>query len=534
MRVARLVGLSPDGRFVIVATERGEELAIAADDRLRAALRGDRPRLGQLEIEMESALSPREIQTRIRSGESVDDVARVAGIERDRVERFAAPVIAEREHVAGLAMTSSARRRGETSSHRTLRGVLTERLQNRGVDVDTVAWDSYRLADGRWAVTADYLSGETPRQALFFFDVPGRYSVAGNDEGRWVLGDTSPSRGPQPGRRPPAPDESEDTEPTLDLSDELALVRAIQDVPVAPATGEDAPGSGPGGALEDATEAEVTIAEVVQFHRASGPAPAEESDLDTELAEVTAELDRLEAEGRADSGRRTSDEIVEEPDSLDDTATGVEPDDNSAGDEPDEVEPAEVEPEATVAGEESGLPGDAADPEAAEPTIAVAARVSSPAEPDVDGHLVEDVGPSDASAVPELSVPLSSEAWEPAIVVDYPVEPSEDDGFEVPEGSDDPGRPEAPVAGEDRRDEAATLPVVPWSAEPARAVEPDAPDDVGTAATDEPTSADPEDQPLPLDVPDQPTPPPAPKPARRKRASVPSWDEIVFGGPKEP
>ena len=178
MRVARLVGLSPDGRFVIVATERGEELAIAADDRLRAALRGDRPRLGQLEIEMESALSPREIQTRIRSGESVDDVARVAGVERDRVERFAAPVLAEREHIAGLALTSSARRRGETSSHRTLRGVLTERLLDRGVDVDTVEWDSYRLDDGRWAVTASYRSGDTPRQALFYFDLAGRYSVA--------------------------------------------------------------------------------------------------------------------------------------------------------------------------------------------------------------------------------------------------------------------------------------------------------------------------------------------------------------------
>ena len=87
MRGARIVGLSPDGRFVIVATETGEELAIAADDRLRAALRGDRPRLGQLEIKMQSALSPREIQTRIRSGESVEDVARVAGVDRDDAVR---------------------------------------------------------------------------------------------------------------------------------------------------------------------------------------------------------------------------------------------------------------------------------------------------------------------------------------------------------------------------------------------------------------------------------------------------------------
>ena len=48
MRTARLVGLSRDGRSLVVATDDGEELEIAADDRLRAAIRGDRPRLGQL------------------------------------------------------------------------------------------------------------------------------------------------------------------------------------------------------------------------------------------------------------------------------------------------------------------------------------------------------------------------------------------------------------------------------------------------------------------------------------------------------
>ena len=68
MRIARLVGLSQDGQSLIVATESGEELTVSVDERLRAALRGDRPRLGQLEIEMDSSLSPRDIQSRIRAG----------------------------------------------------------------------------------------------------------------------------------------------------------------------------------------------------------------------------------------------------------------------------------------------------------------------------------------------------------------------------------------------------------------------------------------------------------------------------------
>ena len=40
---------------------------------------------------MKTSLSPRDIQTRIRAGESLEDVGRMAGIPLDRVERFAAP-----------------------------------------------------------------------------------------------------------------------------------------------------------------------------------------------------------------------------------------------------------------------------------------------------------------------------------------------------------------------------------------------------------------------------------------------------------
>ena len=76
---------------------------------------------------MVSALSPREIQTRVRAGEDLADVARVAGIGLDRVERFAAPVLAERDHIARQAMASSVRRRGETSAARNLRTVVQER-----------------------------------------------------------------------------------------------------------------------------------------------------------------------------------------------------------------------------------------------------------------------------------------------------------------------------------------------------------------------------------------------------------------------
>ena len=70
-----LVGLTEDGRRLVLVSDAGEEFTLPADARLRAAMRGEHARLGQLEITMESALRPRDIQARIRAGESPEHVA---------------------------------------------------------------------------------------------------------------------------------------------------------------------------------------------------------------------------------------------------------------------------------------------------------------------------------------------------------------------------------------------------------------------------------------------------------------------------
>src|ERR1044071_333198 len=104
MRALRIVGLEDDGRTVILEDPtRGERFQLPADERLRAAARGDVTRLGQIEIELESQMRPREIQTRIRAGESVEQVAEAAGIPAHKVERFAYPVLLERSRTADLA-----------------------------------------------------------------------------------------------------------------------------------------------------------------------------------------------------------------------------------------------------------------------------------------------------------------------------------------------------------------------------------------------------------------------------------------------
>ena len=198
------VGLSKDGKLLVLVSNSGEEFAVPVDHRFRAALRGDHARFGQLEMKMESALRPRDIQARIRSGESAEDVAAAAQTTVDAIMGFAAPVLAERAHVAESAQKSSIRRRSTEAS--TAAGTLDQasrtHLSNVGVRSDDVEWDAWRRDDGRWTLVAQYSAGGSPRRAEFTYDQPGRYVVADNQEARLLTGEaTQAPEGRTPTRR---------------------------------------------------------------------------------------------------------------------------------------------------------------------------------------------------------------------------------------------------------------------------------------------------------------------------------------------
>ena len=132
-----LAGLSDDGKRLLLVSDKGVEFTLDIDARLRAALRGEHARLGQLEIQMDSTLRPRDIQARIRAGETPEAVAQAAQTSVDRIMPFAAPVLAERQHVADRAQRSSVRRRGGERPHggaRTLGDAVASHLRSLNVD----------------------------------------------------------------------------------------------------------------------------------------------------------------------------------------------------------------------------------------------------------------------------------------------------------------------------------------------------------------------------------------------------------------
>ena len=194
MHDLRLVGVHEDGEHLLLTDADGQRFVLPVDEALRAAVRRDRAHLGQLQIEIEGGLRPRDVQSRIRAGASAQDVAVLAGWTVEKVRRYEGPVLAERAHVADLARTVRVRRRG--SEPTPLGALVTRRLGDRGVDPDRVSWDAWRPDSGPWTVVAGFTAGGRDRQARWHLDLAAMSVVAADDEARWLSEDDATGQGP--------------------------------------------------------------------------------------------------------------------------------------------------------------------------------------------------------------------------------------------------------------------------------------------------------------------------------------------------
>ncbi|MEU8543291.1 septation protein SepH [Streptomyces sp. NPDC048717] len=185
----RVVAVSNDGTRLVLKAADSTEYTLPIDERLRAAVRNDRARLGQIEIEVESHLRPRDIQARIRAGASAEEVAQLAGIPVERVRRFEGPVLAERAFMAERARKTPVRRPGENTGPQ-LGEAVQERLLLRGAEKDTVRWDSWRRDDGTWEVLLVYRVAGEVHTASWTYDPPRRLVQAVDDEARALIGET--------------------------------------------------------------------------------------------------------------------------------------------------------------------------------------------------------------------------------------------------------------------------------------------------------------------------------------------------------
>jgi hypothetical protein len=183
-----LVGVDDDGEHLVLTGSDGQRYLLRVDEPLRAAVRRDRARLAQLQIEQTNTLRPRDIQAKIRSGRTAEEVADEAGVSVEHVRRYEGPVLAEREFVTRQARGVRLRRAapGTPGSYPTLDELVSARLTAREVDPATTSWDAWRT-DGTWFVRLTFEAAGRQRHAEWEYDVQLRHVTALDDEARWLV-----------------------------------------------------------------------------------------------------------------------------------------------------------------------------------------------------------------------------------------------------------------------------------------------------------------------------------------------------------
>lgn len=181
MRELRFDGLSDDGARLVLAGNDGQRYTVEIDERLEAAVRRDRARMSQVELEQAGVLRPREIQARIRAGATAEDVAGASGLPLEHVRRFEGPVLTERAWVAQQAQATEVRRpEGDIELGR----LVTERLGSIGVESTDITWDAWRRDDGLWVVVATFVVAPNTHIATWTYDSGGRTMTMADDNAR--------------------------------------------------------------------------------------------------------------------------------------------------------------------------------------------------------------------------------------------------------------------------------------------------------------------------------------------------------------
>lgn len=149
---------------LVVADDVGELFTVVVDDAvlsgIRQVARGDQ----------HSTVAPALIQSLIRSGKTAQEVASETGADIEDVERFAVPVLAEREFVLENAqrVTVITNPADSHTGATTFGAAMAERLS--GLSAELIRWSAWRDEHLGWMVSLEFSSHDVMHSAQWLFD----------------------------------------------------------------------------------------------------------------------------------------------------------------------------------------------------------------------------------------------------------------------------------------------------------------------------------------------------------------------------
>ena len=189
MRELRLVGVE-DGAVTLEALD-GEKLRLPIDEQVRTAVRS-----AAINATSSLQLTPRELQDRIRAGETLQQIVAASGVSEDFVTKFAQPVLDELEHVIASALAIRITIEGDRFNDPT-QIEFGELIEGRlaANDAKDVRWSSRRIAGGTWQLECSYSILGHEGQSIWLYE-PRRFYLAPENEAAIALSNSETIDGP--------------------------------------------------------------------------------------------------------------------------------------------------------------------------------------------------------------------------------------------------------------------------------------------------------------------------------------------------
>lgn len=216
-----------DGDYLVLEAQDGQKYRLLVDDTVRSSVKKERIAL------LDSVtITPREIQEEIRNGASIEDLISKSGATFEYIEKFAAPVIAELEHIVSSALSVRLTIAGDRYSDSTqieFGEIIAGRLITSGAS--GISWVAKKIEPSNWNITAHYQLNGSNGSATWGFD-PRRLTLSPESETAVTLSTQETiSSTPIPKLRTVAPETSGFTEETpLTSNVELSQTVAMEDV----------------------------------------------------------------------------------------------------------------------------------------------------------------------------------------------------------------------------------------------------------------------------------------------------------------
>jgi len=189
----RLTGKSADGTGLELVDQLGNHYSLRISDTLRATV--NQPRLSAVaDFEEVVTTTVKEVQARLRAGESIDSISRTTDWSVEKIENYSGPILQERAFIITQALATQIRREPHAPY---LETAVANQLAPRGVDMTAVEWSTHRLPDGNWQLTLYYplrdgSLSQAKGEAVWLFNL-GRRALSAHDDGaRWIGGEAKP------------------------------------------------------------------------------------------------------------------------------------------------------------------------------------------------------------------------------------------------------------------------------------------------------------------------------------------------------